>query len=162
MTSYADRIEKSMTGASFVEAVGTAGVRIMRYGLVFLLVMWGAAKFTTFEAEAIMPLVDHSPLLAWLHNALGLRGTSALFGVFEMSAGLLIATRRWLPRVSGFASLATAGMFIVTLSFLVTTPGVLQPTSPWGGFLMKDIELLGAALFTFAEAVLAERGATRG
>ena len=45
-----------------------------------------------------------------------------------------------------------AGTFLVTLSFLVTTPGALSPTSPFGGFLMKDIMLLGAALFTAGEA----------
>jgi len=31
----------------------------------------------------------------------------------------------------------------VTLSFLFTTPDVLAPTNPFGGFLMKDIMLLG-------------------
>ncbi len=46
-----------------------------------------------------------------------------------------------------------SGTFLVTLSFLVTTPGVLQPTNPFGGFLMKDVILLGAALYTAAEAL---------
>lgn len=158
MTGYADRIDRDVTGAVLVEVAGAAGVRIMRYGLVFLLLMWGAAKFTAFEAETIVPLVDHSPLLAWLHVALGTRLTSAVFGVFEMSAGLLIGTRKWLPRVSGYASLAAASMFVITLSFLVTTPGVLEATNFWGSFLMKDIEFLGAALFTFAEALQHRRG----
>jgi uncharacterized membrane protein YkgB len=134
-------------------ALGIVGVRILRYGLVVLLLMWGAAKFTAFEADAIKPLVEHSPLLGWLYGVFGLRGTSSLFGVFEVATGALIATRKWLPRASGYASLAAAGMFVVTLSFLVTTPGVFEPTSPWGGFLMKDIVLLGAALFTSAEAL---------
>ena len=137
-----------------VNAIGNAGVRVLRYGLVFMLVMWGAAKFTAFEAVAIIPLIEHSPLLGWLYPIFGTRGTSALFGVFEITAGVLIATRRWLPRVSGYASLAAAGMFVITLSFLFTTPGVLEPTNPFGGFLMKDIELLGGALFTCAEALL--------
>ncbi|PYO93340.1 MAG: hypothetical protein DMD58_00365, partial [Gemmatimonadetes bacterium] len=55
-------------------------------------------------------------------------------------------------------SLAAAGMFVVTLSLLVTTPGVLAPTNPMGGFLMKDVILLGAALFTSGEALRATRG----
>ena len=49
-------------------------------------------------------------------------------------------------------------MFVVTLSLLVTTPGVLAPTNPMGGFLMKDVILLGAALFTSGEALRATRG----
>jgi hypothetical protein len=40
-------------------------------------------------------------------------------------------------------------MFVVTLSFLVTTP---QPPT---GFLMKDLILLGAALYTAGEAFAA-------
>jgi uncharacterized membrane protein YkgB len=136
-----------------VDLIGTAGVGVLRYSLAFLLLVWGGAKFTMFEAEAIKPLIEHSPFLSWLYAAFGLRMTSSLFGVFEVTAAALIATRKWLPRASGYASLAAAGMFVVTLSFLVTTPGVFEPTSPWGGFLMKDIVLLGAALFTAAEAL---------
>jgi reactive chlorine resistance protein C len=44
-------------------------------------------------------------------------------------------------------------MFLVTLSFLVTTPGALSPTSPFQQFLLKDLVLLGAALLTAAEAL---------
>ncbi|HSU97114.1 MAG TPA: DUF417 family protein [Gemmatimonadaceae bacterium] len=141
-----------------VDLIGAAGIRVLRYGLVLLLVTWGGAKFTAFEAEAIRPLIAHSPFMSWLYPALGLRGASALLGVFEVTAGLLIATRRWFPRVSGYASLAASGMFVVTLSFLFTTPGVLASTNPMGGFLMKDIMLLGAALYTSAEAFSADRG----
>lgn len=130
-----------------------AGVAVLRYGLVFLLVMWGGFKFAAFEAQGIEPLVSHSPLLSWLYSVTSVQGASNIFGVTEITAGLLMGTRRWLPRVSGYASLLASGIFLVTLSFLLTTPGVLEPTNPWGGFLMKDILLLGAALFTAGEAL---------
>lgn len=134
------------------------GLGVLRYGLVFLLVFWGALKFTVLEAEGIKPLVQNSPFLSWLYALLSVRGAAMVFGVFEVGAGLSIATRRWLPKASGFASLAAAGMFLITLSFLFTTPGVLEPTSDTGGFLMKDLLLLGAALYTGAEALLFARG----
>ncbi len=133
----------------------SVGLGILRYGLAFTLVLWGGFKFFEFEAEAIRPFIEHSPLLSWLYGVFGTRGTSALFGVLEVSAGLLIAVRPWSPRTSGLASLASSGMFLVTLSFLFTTPGVLRPASETGGFLMKDLFLLGAALYTAAEALLA-------
>jgi uncharacterized membrane protein YkgB len=123
--------------------------------MVALLLMWGAAKFTPMEANAIRPLVEHSPFLSWMYSLFGLQGTSNVFGVVEVGLGVLIAMRRWFPRVSGVASLAASGMFVITLSFLVTTPDVFAPSSPWGGFLMKDIMFLGAALFTSAEAMAA-------
>jgi reactive chlorine resistance protein C len=126
---------------------------LLRGGLVVLLLMWGAFKFTTFEAEGIRPLVENSPLLAWLYPLLGVRGTSALIGIVEMSAAVLMVLRPWSPRLSAVGSLLAAGTFVITLSFLVTTPGALAPENPFGGFLMKDILLLGAALFTAAEAL---------
>jgi uncharacterized membrane protein YkgB len=143
---------------ALIPYIETAGVGILRYGLVLLLIMWGGAKFTAFEAEAIKPLVENSPFVGWMYGVFGLRGAAALFGVFEVLTAVLIAARRWLPRVSGYASLVATSMFLVTLSFLVTTPNVFAPTSPWGGFLMKDIILLGAALYTSAEALRAAAG----
>jgi uncharacterized membrane protein YkgB len=126
---------------------------VLRYSLVFLLLLWGSFKFFAFEAEAIEPLVRNSPLLGWLYGPFGVRGTSALFGVFEVAAAVLIAAHRLIPRVSGYASLASAGMFLTTLSFLITTPNVFS--GPWSGFLMKDVVLLGAALYTAAESLAA-------
>jgi uncharacterized membrane protein YkgB len=128
------------------------GMNLQRYGLALLLVLIGSYKFFAFEADAIQPLVGSSPLLAWLYGILDVRSTAAVFGLFEIMIGLLIATRHWMPRVSGSASLAAAGMFLVTLSFLVTTPGALMPANPFHQFLLKDVVLLGAALFTAADA----------
>jgi len=47
--------------------------------------------------------------------------------------------------------------FLFTLSFLFTTPRRARPHSPFGGFLMKDLILLGAALYTTGEALDASR-----
>lgn len=126
---------------------------LLRGGLVALLLLWGAFKFTELEAEGIRPLVENSPLLSWLYPLLGVRGTSDLIGIVEITAALLMVTRPWAPRLSAVGSLIAAGTFLVTLSFLVTTPGVLAPENPFGGFLMKDVLLLGAALFATAEAL---------
>ncbi len=132
------------------------GIGILRYGLVGLLLLWGSFKFFAFEANAIQPLVEHSPLLGWLLPVFGLRATSDIIGVFEVGSGLLIATRHWFPRLSAYGSLAATAMFAVTLSFLVTTPGALSISSPINGFLLKDIMFLGGALVTGAEAFSAE------
>jgi uncharacterized membrane protein YkgB len=134
------------------------GRLVLRYGLAALLLLWGGFKFAAFEAEAIRPLAENSPLLSWLYPLLGTRGTSSLIGVVEVAAAFLICTRRWTPGLSAIGSLIAAAIFLVTLSFLITTPGALSPTSPIGGFLLKDVILLGAALYTAAEALEAARG----
>jgi uncharacterized membrane protein YkgB len=135
--------------------LGTAGRGVLRYGLVALLLMWGGFKFFAFEAEGIRVLVSHSPLLSWLYPVFGVRGASALIGVVEVIAAILIALRAWKPRLSALGSLIASLTFLTTLSFLVTTPGIMSPENPFGGFLMKDVILLGAALATAAEAISA-------
>jgi uncharacterized membrane protein YkgB len=152
-THAANRIAFPVLTATARGRLATIGRGVLRWGLVALLAMWGLFKFTAVEAEGIRPLVEHSPLLGWLYPLFGLRGTSAVIGVVEVTAALLIATRRWKPALSALGSAIAATTFVVTLSFLVTTPDVFAPTSPWGGFLMKDVILLGAALYTAAEAL---------
>ena len=62
---------------------------------------------------------------------------------------------RWSPRLSAIGSLGASGMFVVTLSFLVTTPNVGEAAP----FVMKDLTLLGAALWTAGEALSARERA---
>jgi uncharacterized membrane protein YkgB len=152
--------EKSVQANERTEAPAYARLRgigegILRYGLVFLLVLWGSFKFAAFEAEGIKPLVEHSPFMGWLYSLFSVRAASAVIGVVEVTTGLVIASRRWFPRASGYASLVASGIFMVTLSFLASTPGALEPTSDIGGFLMKDIMLLGSAVFCAGEALMA-------
>jgi reactive chlorine resistance protein C len=139
--------------AAFIPKLQPLGTGVLRYGLVFLLLFWGGLKFATFEAEAIQLLLAYSPLMSWMLAVFDVRTASAIIGVTEIIFGLGILTRRLWPRVSGLASLGASGMFLVTLSFLFSTPGALDPMSPAFGFLVKDLILLGAALYTAGEAL---------
>ncbi len=85
-------------------------------------------------------------------------------GIVELTFAALIALRPEWPRASVLGSLGGIAMFLITLSFLITTPGVWQegygfPTlsaSP-GQFLAKDVVLLGAAFWTAGEALRVAR-----
>ncbi len=140
------------------------GGHALRYGLVLILLWIGGMKFTAYEAEGIRPFVENSPLFAWTYPVFGVQGLSNLLGVTEILVGLLIATRPWLPRVSAIGSLLAVGMFLSTLSFLVTTPGTVvneiggfPAISVTGQFLIKDVALLAIAVWSFGEAVRAAR-----
>ena len=137
----------------FIRKLQPLGTGVLRYGLVGLLLFWGGLKFAQSEAEAIQPLLAYSPLLSWMLAVFDVRTASAIIGVIEVMLALGILTRRLWPRVSGLASLGASGMFLVTLSFLFSTPGILDPMSPALGFLVKDLILLGAALYTAGEAL---------
>ena len=140
-----------------VEAVGR---ELARYGLVVVVAWIGLMKFTAYEAEGIRPFVANSPLLSWVYGPLSVRGFSTVLGVVEVAVALLIAARPLLPRVSAFGSALAVGMFLTTLSFLITTPGVWEPSlggfpalsAVPGQFLIKDLALLGISLWTLGEA----------
>lgn len=140
------------------------GEYIIRYGLVIILLWVGALKFTQYEAEAIKPLVENSFLISWGYDLLSVQGFSTLLGVIEIILGLMIATRSFLPKVSGIGSIGAIIMFIITLTFVLSTPGVWQsgygfpfPSPMPGQFLAKDILLLGASFWTAGEAFTAAR-----
>jgi len=139
------------------------GARLLRYGLVVILIWIGALKFAAYEAESIQGLVANSPLLAWGYNLMSTYGFAKLIGVSEILFGLLIAVRPFAPKLSALGSLGASLMFGITLSFLLTTPGVWQEgygfpaLSLVGSFLVKDLILLGAALWTAGEALQAAR-----
>ena len=150
--------------AALARALNRPGIEILRYGLVIVLLWIGGMKFTVYEAAGIAPLEMHSPLMNWLYVLLGQRNISDLLGVIEIALGLGIALRYVYPLVSGIASVLSVGMFLTTLSFLFTTPG-WEPTLGFpaisampGQFLLKDIVLLGAAVFTAGEAFAAVSG----
>ena len=136
----------------FAVRLRVIGAFVLRYSLVFLLVFFGALKWTVAEAKGIEPMVGHSPFFFWLYPAVGVQTGSEIIGVVELAIATLILVRRWAPRASAIGSLAASGMFVVTLSFLATTPNI----GDGAGFLLKDLTLLGAALWTAGEALEAD------
>jgi uncharacterized membrane protein YkgB len=143
--------------SSRAEAVGR---ELARYGLVVIVGWIGLLKFTAYEAEGVRLYVANSPLMSWVYGLLSVREFSAVLGIVEVSIALLIAARPFLPRASAIGSALAVGMFLTTLSFLVTTPGVWEPSAGGfpalsgkpGQFLIKDLALLGISLWTFGEA----------
>lgn len=142
-------------------ALSRAGAIVLRYGLVLLILWFGVFKFTPTEAQGIQPLVSHSPFLSWLYAFTDVGGASRIIGLTEIAIALLIAARPFSARASAAGSIGAIVMFLTTLSFLATTPGswgvvdgLPVPTGA-GGFLIKDLLLLGAALWTAAEALAA-------
>ncbi|MEO8770833.1 MAG: DUF417 family protein [Ferruginibacter sp.] len=139
------------------------GVAITRYGLAIVLIWIGILKFTSFEAAGISPLVQNNPLLSWLSPTLGINGMSRFLGIVEIGAGLLICTRPVMPKVSAYGSFIATAIFIITLTLLFSTPGIIQAgysfpfISPMPGqFILKDIVLLGASVYTAGEALCRE------
>lgn len=108
--------------------------------------------------------MTNSPLTAWAVSAFGLAALSKLIGIVEITLGVLIALRRFAPAASALGSLGAIVMFLITLSFALTTPGVWEPGYGFpfpsalpGHFVAKDLVYLGAAIWTAGEALRGRR-----
>ena len=156
-TLMQDTAHEKRAMSSQVEAVGR---ELTRYGLVVVVGWIGLMKFTNYEAEGISGFVANSPLMNWVYGFMSVRSFSAVLGVIELTIAILIAARPFSARASVLGSALAVGMFLTTLSFLVTTPGVWEPSlggfpalsAAPGQFLIKDLALLGISLWTLGEA----------
>lgn len=160
-----DSRRMAMTSSDRASDIERAGEIVLRYGLVVALLWVGGLKFTAYEAESVHGLAAHSPFLSWLTQLMSVQAFSEIIGVVEIVLGLLIAARFVSPKASAIGSFGAVLIFLNTISFLFTTPGVVQmgETFPLlsgmpGQFLLKDFVLLGAALWSAGEAL---RAATR-
>jgi len=147
-----------------VSTIDTVASLLGRYGLVVVIGWIGALKFANFEANQIQPLVANSPFMGWLYDIFSVYTFSALLGVFELAAAVLLAIKPLFPKLSIVGSVQAIVLFLATISFLFTTPGIGEPAgggfpalSLVGEFLLKDIPLLGLSFWTLADAIRAVR-----
>ncbi|MCF6388141.1 DUF417 family protein [Mycobacterium sp. MBM] len=145
-------------------ALAGVGGNAARYGLVLVLGWIGALKFTSYEAHGIQPLVANSPFMSWVYDIFSVTTFATMLGVVELATAALLAVKPWLPRLSAVGSVLAVGLFVATLSFLFTTPGVGEASaggfpvlSSTGQFLIKDAALIGIALWTLADSLAAAR-----
>jgi uncharacterized membrane protein YkgB len=155
------RFRRKNKVASRVSAIGS---QVTRYGLVLVLSWIGAMKFTKYEVENIRPVVEGSPFLRWMYKKRNPRTSAAGLAVIELSVASLIALRPWYPKASAVGSGLATMMFLTTLSTLITTPG-WEPSlggfpaisGPAGQFLIKDVVLLGASIWSLGDSLAAAR-----
>ncbi|WP_263351928.1 YkgB family protein [Acidicapsa acidisoli] len=150
----------SRTTDEIISAITRFGHRMLSYGLALVIGWIGMMKFTEYEARGIEPLVVHSPLLGWMYHLWTVRQFSDGLGVVEVAIAILIALRHWSPKACAIGSAAAVLMFLTTLSFLFSTPGWEQSLGGFpalsampGQFLLKDIVLLGASIWSLGEAL---------
>jgi uncharacterized membrane protein YkgB len=159
MSSLSTGIVNARNAVEQVVAIEDVGKQIVRWGLVVVLAWIGAMKFTAYEAMGIQPLVANSPLVDWMYDFLSVRSFSTMLGFIEIGTAVLISLRSVSPKASAIGSVLAIGLFATTLSFLISTPG-WEPTLGFpalsampGQFLLKDIVLFGAAVWSLGESL---------
>lgn len=121
-------------------------------GTVIILLWVGLFKFTAVEAGAIKELVENHFAMGWMYKVMSVQQVSNLIGIFEVLTGIGLLASLFLRRIGFYAGFASAVIFVTTLSFLVTTPGVFKmvegfPVTDF--FILKDIPYLAISLMVF-------------
>jgi len=131
---------------------------VMLAGLLVVLFWIGAMKFTAVEARGIEPLIQTSPVFAWMLNVMDIQVVSYIIGVIELLTALALTGYWFNRRLYALGLMASSLTFILTLSFLVSFPGSwvadaggFPALGRAGHFLFKDLALLGVCLALGAE-----------
>jgi uncharacterized membrane protein YkgB len=143
-------------------SVTRVGQLVSRYGLVVVLAWIGFGKYVKMESRV---LIEHSPLMSWIYHFLSVGAVATALGTMEIIAAVLIAVRPLWPTASAVGSALGIVLFLGTLSFLFTTPGVVAmhagPVPVLSGmpgqFLLKDLVLIGVSIWTLGDSLEARR-----
>jgi uncharacterized membrane protein YkgB len=136
------------------------GQGICRYGLALVVAWIGFGKYLKMDARV---LIENSPLMSWTLHVLSASAVAHCLGTLEIIAAILVALRPFSPRISVAGSALTIVLFTGTLSFLFTTSGVVVGrlagvpvlSALPGQFLLKDLVLMGVAVWTLGDSMLA-------
>ena len=132
------------------------GYRISVAGLILALLWIGIFKFTFTEAVGIEPLVSNSFLMSWLYGILSTQGVSNLIGSIEIITAILLGLHYIWRKAGIIGGILSAGTFLVTLSFMFTTPDGFSmvegvPTTDF--FILKDVMALGISFMVIGKCV---------
>lgn len=149
------------------EKLQSLGGTLIFLSLAVIYFWFGGMKFTAYEAEGLVGLVSNSPFLSWMYGVFSVRGFATFLGILELIIGLLILGRLLSPKLSAVGALLSMGLFTVTISFMLSTPGVFEPSLGGfpaisvmpGQFLLKDIALFAASFWALGESLAAIKSA---
>lgn len=122
-------------------------------GMIIMLLWAGSFKMTAPGAEAITPLVTHSPLISWHFKVFGPRIGSDIIGLTEITAALLYIVGYFKAKAGIVGGLITTLMFFITSTMVITTPGAIISVNGMrymsfvGLFLFKDVISFGVSFY---------------
>jgi len=120
-----------------------------------LFLLWlGVYKFTPTEAGLIQPLVESNFAMGWLYDVMSVQAVSNLVGLSEILVAIGILLGLKYRKVAFYSGLAASDIFLTTLSFLFSTPGVWKVTD---GILIANFFLVKDILFLAITISMVER-----
>lgn len=122
------------------------GYYISFFGIFILLFWIGIFKFTPTEAASVKPLVENHFLTFFIYDFMSVQAVSNSIGVIEIITALLLLSSLKFVFIRKYIGMAMTMTFLVTLSYLFTTPGIWKSVDGVyipDFFILKDLMLLG-------------------
>ena len=134
---------------------------VVRASMVIIFLFFGYQKWFNYEAQALIPYINHGPLIFWMYPVFGIQGATWFLGVAEWTFGLLLLLGFWNKQLGILGALGACFSFIATSTIIPFMPDGWAPSA--GGFpamtekvafLMKDLVLLAASFYLLRQDVL--------
>jgi uncharacterized membrane protein YkgB len=129
--------------------------------MVIIFLFFGYSKWFSYEAQGLVPLISHGPLIFWLYPVFGIRGAGRFLGSSEWLFCALIFSGFWNKKLGVLGAMGACFAFISTISIIPFLPGAWEQSA--GGFpamtdmvafLMKDIGLLAMSVYLLRQDLI--------
>lgn len=134
-------------------------LNLLSIALAIVFIWFGIIKYSAGGASGIEGLVNNSPFMSWIYGVFSVKTFGALLGTLEVITGILLLLRIKNLKLRALGALAALITFVVTLSFMITTPGIIPEGASFpvlsgmpGEFLLKDIVLIAVSYILFVSS----------
>jgi len=132
----------------------------IRASMVVIFLFFGYQKWFDYEAQALIPYINHGPLIFWMYSVFGLKGATWFLGVAEWFFGALLFAGFWNKKLGILGALGSCFSFLATITIIPFIPNGWAPSA--GGFpamtetvafLLKDLVLLAVSVYLLRQDV---------
>src|SRR5262245_15663272 len=85
---------------------------LLRATMVIIYLFFGYQKWFQYEAEALVPYINHDPLIFWMYPVFGMRGATYFLGVAEWLVGGLLFLGFWNKKLGILGALGSCFTFV--------------------------------------------------
>jgi uncharacterized membrane protein YkgB len=127
---------------------------LVRASMVIIYFFFGYQKWFDYEVQGLIPFFTHGPLIFWMYQVFGMKGSTYLLGVSEWLFGALLLAGFWNKKLGILGALGSVVTFLCTVTIIPFMPDGWAPSA--GGFpamvgnvafLMKDVVLLAVSFY---------------
>jgi uncharacterized membrane protein YkgB len=140
---------------------GDVDNHLVRASMVIIYFFFGYQKWFDYEVQGLIPFFTHGPLIFWMYQVFGMKGSTYLLGVSEWLFGALLLAGFWNKKLGILGALGSVVTFLCTVTIIPFMPDGWAPSA--GGFpamvgnvafLMKDVVLLAVSFYLLKQDLL--------